>query len=78
MDKFTLDDIERLGPMEIEKRSFEIISQEAGERIKDDEKAMIIKRVIHTSADFDYIDNLCFSENVVEKALRALMRTDAR
>ena len=72
MDKFTLDDIERLGPMEIEKRSFEIISQEEGERIKDDEKAMIIKRVIHTSADFDYIDNLCFSENVVEKALRAL------
>jgi precorrin-8X/cobalt-precorrin-8 methylmutase len=35
---------------------------------------MIIKRVIHTSADFDYIDNLCFSEGAVEHALDALKR----
>ena len=70
--KVTLDDIERLGPMEIERRSFEIISQEAGDRIPDDIRAMIIKRVIHTSADFDYIDHLCFSEGAVERALEAL------
>ena len=50
-----IDQIERLKPMEIEQRSFEIISQEAGDAIPDDERAMIIKRVIHTSADFDYI-----------------------
>ncbi len=32
----------------------------------------IVKRCIHTSADFDYADNLIFSENVVEKALKAI------
>ncbi len=70
--KVTMEDIERLGPMEIERRSFEIISQEAGDRIPEDERAMIIKRVIHTSADFEYIDHLCFSDGAVEKALKAL------
>lgn len=68
----TLADIERLGPMEIERRSFEIITQEAGGRIPEDERAMIIKRVIHTSADFEYLDSLCFSENAVVRAQEAL------
>lgn len=72
--KVTPDDIERLGPMEIERRSFEIISEEASGRIPDDERAMIIKRVIHTSADFDYLDNLCFSEGAVGYALDALRK----
>ena len=67
-----IDQIERLKPMEIEQRSFEIISQEAGDAIPDDERAMIIKRVIHTSADFDYNQNLCFSENAVQIAQKAL------
>ena len=67
-----IDQIERLKPMEIEQRSFEIISQEAGDAIPDDERAMIIKRVIHTSADFAYIQNLCFSENAVQIAQKAL------
>lgn len=67
-----LNQIERLGPMEIERRSFEIITQEAGDAIPDDERAMIIKRVIHTSADFDYIKNLCFSEHAVQIAQNAL------
>ena len=67
-----IDQNERLKPMEIEQRSFEIISQEAGDAIPDDERAMIIKRVIHTSADFDYIQNLCFSENAVQIAQKAL------
>ncbi|HIR27829.1 MAG TPA: precorrin-8X methylmutase [Candidatus Choladousia intestinigallinarum] len=68
----TLADIERLGPMEIEKKSFELITQEGGSRIPGDERAMIIKRVIHTTADFDYIENLYFSPGAVEKALKAL------
>ena len=37
-----------------------------------EKEAPIIKRCIHTSADFDYAKNLCFSEDVVEKALKAL------
>ncbi len=69
-----LNQIERLGPMEIEKRSFEIITEEAGDAIPEDERAMIIKRVIHTSADFDYIKNLCFSEHVVPIAQEALAK----
>lgn len=63
--------LENVKPMEIEKRSFEIITEELGRELPE-ELAPIIKRCIHTSADFDYADNLCFSENVVEKAINAL------
>ncbi|MBF0441262.1 MAG: precorrin-8X methylmutase [Oligoflexales bacterium] len=59
-------------PEEIERLSFEIISRELGERKIDEDKAGIVKRVIHASADFDYADTLCFSENVVEKALSSI------
>ena len=65
-------ELENVRPMEIEKRSFEIITEELGDRKLDDEKALIIKRCIHTSADFDYAENLCFSEQAVEQALEAL------
>lgn len=59
-------------PDEIEKRSFEIITQEIGDVELDEILAPIIKRVIHTTADFEYLNNLCFSENVVEVALKAI------
>lgn len=63
---------EILNPMEIEKRSMEIIEENlVGREFKENEND-IIKRVIHTSADFDYADNLVFSENAVEKAIDAL------
>lgn len=52
----------------------EIITEELGGVHLDEEKASIIKRVIHTSADFDYARTLCFSENVVELALEALQQ----
>ena len=56
--------IEYLLPEEIEKRSFEIISQELLTRDIHllEEEEMIIKRVIHTSADFDYAKTLHFSK----------------
>ena len=63
--------LENVKPMDIEKRSFAIITEELGYELPED-KAPIIKRCIHTSADFDYAKNLCFSEDVVEKALKAL------
>ena len=66
-----ITELERVLPMEIEKRSFEIIESELPHPI-DPKLAPIIKRVIHTSADFDYADNLCFSEGVVEKAHEAI------
>ena len=64
--------IENIKPMDIEKRSFEIITEILGDRKFPEEQESIIKRVIHTSADFDYADNLKFSEGAVEKALNAL------
>ena len=68
-------ELERVKPAEIEARSFEIITEELGETglsklIPGTEP--IVKRCIHTSADFDYAKNLRFSEGVVDKTLNAL------
>jgi len=63
--------LEQIAPMEIEKRSFEIITEELPHPV-DEALAPIIKRVIHTTADFEYADTLCFSEGVLEKALCAI------
>lgn len=59
-------------PMEIEKRSFAIITEELGDRKIDPEFAPVVKRVIHTTADFDYYDNLAFSEHAVVKMMDAI------
>ena len=64
--------IENIRPADIESRSFEIITQELGPRQLDPRQAPIIKRCIHTSADFDYADNLYFSDGAVERMLAAL------
>lgn len=65
-------ELENVLPKEIEKRSFEIISEELGDLKLDEDTAPIIKRCIHTSADFDYAKTLRFSEGVVQKALEAI------
>ena len=65
-------------PEEIEKRSFEIIAaelMEAGIRL-DERYASVIKRCIHTSADFEYAATLTFSEDAVEE-MRQLIRSGA-
>lgn len=59
-------------PGEIEQKSFSIITAELGGRGFPPEQAPVIKRVIHTTADFDYADNLYFSPNVVALAHQAL------
>lgn len=64
--------IEQIKPMDIEKRSFAIITELLGDRKLDPENELVIKRVIHTSADFDYADNLVFSEHAVQKGIEAL------
>ncbi|MBR4658945.1 MAG: precorrin-8X methylmutase [Clostridia bacterium] len=60
--------------MEIEKRSFEIISSVLADMnvTLDPENEPVIKRVIHTTADFDYVNNLVFSEGAVKKGIEAL------
>jgi precorrin-8X/cobalt-precorrin-8 methylmutase len=59
-------------PMEIEKRSFEIIAEELGDRRIDPEYDLLVRRVIHTTADFDYYDNLVFSPHAVEQMKKAI------
>lgn len=61
-------------PQEIETRSMEIIEEELGERAAawPPEELLVVKRCIHTSADFDYGENLVFSPGAVEIALEAL------
>ena len=65
-------ELENVKPMDIEKRSFEIITEELGDTPLLPGTELVVKRCIHTSADFDYAKNLCFSENAVEKAIQAI------
>ena len=64
-------ELENVLPGDIEKRSMEIITSELPHPIAE-ENADVIKRVIHTSADFDYADSLCFSPDVCAKTAELL------
>ena len=65
-------ELENVKPMDIEKRSFQIITEELGDTPLTPGTELVVKRCIHTSADFDYARNLCFSPNAVEKAMEAI------
>lgn len=64
--------MKEIRPEEIEKRSFEIIEEELDMEL-DPEQKPIIKRCIHTSADFDYATNLCFSKDALASARNAIL-----
>ena len=64
--------LQRVAPADIEARSMELIAQELGDRVFPAENLPVIQRVIHTSADFDYADNLVFSPGAVEKGVAAM------
>ncbi|MCI6926533.1 precorrin-8X methylmutase [Butyricicoccus porcorum] len=64
--------MEYVKPADIEKRSFAIITEELGDRTFPPDIAPVVKRVIHTSADFEYADNLVFSEGAVARARKAI------
>ena len=64
--------LEIVKPMDIEKRSFEIITELLGDTPIAPENELVVKRVIHTSADFDYAKNLYFSPDAVKKGIAAL------
>lgn len=61
-------------PGDIERTSMEIISRELEERgiTVPPEQAAVVKRVIHTTADFDFAQTLRFSENAVALGVAAL------
>ena len=63
-------------PQDIENKSMEIIERELGDRASSwpERELLVVKRCIHTSADFDYADNLVFSPGAVDTALNAFKR----
>jgi precorrin-8X/cobalt-precorrin-8 methylmutase len=67
-----LDGIEIVKPGDIEKRSFEMITEILGEKEFPPFHERIIKRVIHTTADFDFAKILKISETAVPKAFEAI------
>ena len=73
-----MEKIEYVLPGDIEKRSFEIIGEELEARgiVLPKEQEAVTKRVIHTSADFDYAETLTFSKDAV-KIARELLRRGA-
>ena len=60
-------------PKDIEARSMEIIESEMITEVPEEYKP-IVKRAIHTTADFDYETSLYFSPNCVEQAREAIKR----
>ena len=71
-------EIEHIGPSDIEARSFEIIGAELAEMgiVLDPDKDQIIRRAIHTTADFEYAKSLVFSADAAGIA-RDLIRNGA-
>lgn len=69
-----MTDWRTLPPAEIERRSFEIITKELGETDFSPLELPVLKRVIHTTADFGYAKTLYFSENAAEIGIGLVLR----
>ena len=69
-------EIRHVRPGDIEKTSFGIIEQELREKGREipEDKKHVVLRVIHTTADFEYLDTLQFSDGVLEAAAGAIRR----
>lgn len=66
--------LEFVAPGDIETRSMEIIQSEMGPHSFTREQLPIVKRCIHTSADFDYVKNLAFTPGAVAAGIEAIRR----
>ena len=58
-------------PEEIEEESFRIIDFEAGDHGWPRAEWQIVRRAIHTSADFEYAQSMVLSDDIVERAVAA-------
>lgn len=67
-----------MNPQYIEQRSFEIITEIIQKEYPDKkipkEQQNIVKRVIHTTADFEYLDTLCFCNDAINRGKQALKK----
>ncbi len=61
-------------PEEIERASMAVIEREMGDWTGPEENLPVLKRVIHTTADFDFVRNLVFSPGAVRLGREALRR----
>lgn len=61
-------------PQEIEALSFQIIEKEAGNHGLDEIHWPVVRRMIHTSADFEYLKTVRFGNHAVEKGMAAIAR----
>ena len=70
----SLDNLEFVKPADIEAHSFQMISDELAQAgiVLDPENELVVKRVIHTSADFEYAENLVFSQHATTLGVDAL------
>lgn len=65
-------ELQRVSPADIERRSMEIIEEELGPHNFTEEQLPVVKRCVHTSADFDYVKNLRFTEGAVSTGVAAI------
>jgi precorrin-8X/cobalt-precorrin-8 methylmutase len=61
-----------LAPKIIEDRSFSIIANEAGNHNWRQDEWVIVQRLVHTSADFDYVNSTVISPGAIEAGIDAL------
>ncbi len=63
-------------PADIERTSMQIIEQELRQRgiVLPEDTQAVVRRVIHTTADFDYARNLTFTDGAVQQGVAALQR----
>ncbi len=59
-------------PHEIEDKSFTIIEEEAGRHGFDPPEWDVVRRMIHTSADFDYLQTVRIHENAIDSGIAAI------
>ncbi len=61
-------------PQEIEDKSFRIIEEEAGEHGFNEQEWPVVRRMIHTSADFDYIKSIRFYKGAIDRGIQAILQ----
>ncbi|MCG8564638.1 MAG: precorrin-8X methylmutase [Desulfobacterales bacterium] len=59
-------------PQEIEDLSFRIIEEEAGPHGFNEEEWPVVRRMIHTSADFEYIETVRFNGDAIQRGIQAI------
>ncbi|RTZ96388.1 MAG: precorrin-8X methylmutase [Deltaproteobacteria bacterium] len=61
-------------PEQIEQKSFSIIDEEAGRHGFPPDQWTIVRRMIHTSADFEYIDSIRFHPGAIQAGINAIRK----